>query len=106
VRRFGVPGAPLQVSTEGGRNPRWSAGDRELLYLNAKREIVAVPINGGTSFSMGTPRVRYRLDERSIWGGDLTTTDELIVIRRRLEAPGQVILIKNFDRLLKEKVGR
>jgi len=106
VRRFNAPGAPLQVSTAGGRLPRWSFSGRELIYVNDLGQVVAIPITTTGSFTYGSPRVLFTPDARTIWLGELTSKDELIVNRRILEAPGQVIVIRNFTQLLREKVGR
>ena len=107
VQAFGEHSkARWQVSTDGGTAPRWGTSGRELFYVNAQREIVAVPVLGGATFSFGSPQALFRLDEGSVWSGEFTARDqEFIVLRRQREAPGQVVLIRNFLELLKEKVG-
>jgi Tol biopolymer transport system component/predicted Ser/Thr protein kinase len=61
-----TPGKPAsnarwQVSTAGGRLPRWRADGRELFYLSLGGEVMAVPVDGsGASFRSSTPRALFR----------------------------------------------
>ncbi|UCE03501.1 MAG: serine/threonine-protein kinase [Candidatus Latescibacterota bacterium] len=55
VRPFPGPGGKWQVSTQGGRGPRWSRESGELFYTDgAKMMVVAVELE--PSFSPATPR--------------------------------------------------
>jgi Tol biopolymer transport system component len=42
-----------QISTEGGVHPRWRRDGRELYYLDARNQIVAIPVQAGLRFEMG-----------------------------------------------------
>ena len=44
-----------QVTTEGGQEPRWSGDGRQLFYRSSNR-LMAVPLEGGTTFRYGKPR--------------------------------------------------
>ncbi len=56
-------GASQQISTTGGSHPRWRRDGRELYFLSADGELVAVPITFGTGrLERGSPT---RLSERS-----------------------------------------
>jgi eukaryotic-like serine/threonine-protein kinase len=48
-------GARWQVTTEGGQEPRWSGDGRQLFYRSSNR-LMAVPLEGGTTFRYGKPR--------------------------------------------------
>ena len=94
--------SPAQVV----RTPRWSSTGRELFYVNSQRELVAVPVTAGRTFSFGEPRVLFSLDSRTDWSGEVLSDGRgFILIRRVREATGQIMMIRNFDRLLREKLG-
>jgi hypothetical protein len=46
------------VSTHGGMAPTWSADGTELFYQNGKA-MMAVPVESGASFSIGTPELLF-----------------------------------------------
>jgi len=48
-------GAATPVSTAGGTTPRWSANGRELLYVAADGELMAVPVRPVRRRRSGTP---------------------------------------------------
>jgi hypothetical protein len=58
VQSYPGPGARLQVSTDGGRAPLWSADGRQLFYRYAD-QMMAVPVAAGPSFSAGKPRLLF-----------------------------------------------
>ena len=43
------------MTTEGGQEPRWSGDGRQLFYRSSNR-LMAVPLEGGTTFRYGKPR--------------------------------------------------
>ena len=95
-----------KVSVDGGTFPRWSESGRELFFVDPSNEVVAVPVLDGEVFRYGAPEVLFSVGERSSWTGDTRAQDqEFILIRTRLEAPGQVVLIRNFFEVLREMVG-
>jgi len=55
VTRFPGPGGKWQVSTNGGREPQWSADGREIFYLDATENLVTVPVSIDTTFRAGLP---------------------------------------------------
>jgi serine/threonine-protein kinase len=58
VRPAGGEDRKWQVSTEGGTNPLWSPGSREILYVCGTK-VMAVPYQAGESFSPGVPKVLF-----------------------------------------------
>lgn len=60
VRAFSRPGGPWQISTAGGRQPRWRDDGRELFYLGAGGNLMAVPVKAGEAFEAGAPQVLFR----------------------------------------------
>ena len=57
VQPFPPTGAKWQISTDGGREPAWAAGGREMLYLRADGMLIGLTVNGsGPTFSVDSPR--------------------------------------------------
>jgi Tol biopolymer transport system component len=54
VQPYPGPGGRWLLSTDGGTDPLWPAGGRELLYRSGDR-IMAVPIQASIPFSAGVP---------------------------------------------------
>jgi Tol biopolymer transport system component len=58
VAPYAGPGGPWQVSSDGGRMPRWSADGRELFYRGGDR-LMAVDVETSTTFRSATPRMLF-----------------------------------------------
>ncbi len=58
VRSFPTPGAPVQISSGGGREPRWAPSGRELFY-RGRQGMVAVPVSTSPSFRAGPGKVLF-----------------------------------------------
>jgi eukaryotic-like serine/threonine-protein kinase len=52
---FPDPGARLQLSVDGGREPAWARGGKEVLFLG-RTGIMAVTVETSPALSAGTPR--------------------------------------------------
>ena len=48
-----------QVSAAGGQAPLWAHDGRELFYVDARRNMVAVPVSGGATPGLGAPRILF-----------------------------------------------
>jgi len=66
VRPFPGPGGRTKISSEGGAEPVWPRGGRELLYRNAD-QFLTVEIRTEADLTVGTPRVLFSGD--FLWGG-------------------------------------
>lgn len=53
-------GGKWLVSTGGGSQPRWRRDGKELFYLAADGNLMAVPLNTNTGFEYGTPAVLFQ----------------------------------------------
>ncbi len=65
VREFGAgdSAAVVQVSTDGGIQPRWRRDGKELCYLSADGFIMSVPVQSATAaFIPGTPARLFRTE--------------------------------------------
>src|SRR5262249_29639715 len=45
-----------QVTTRGGYDPRWRSDGRELFYVSAEGDVMAVDVQPGDAFETGAPR--------------------------------------------------
>ena len=72
------PGAAgkWQVSRGGGTEPRWRGDDKEIFYIAPNGMLMAVPVNGGTTFSTGQPAPLFQIHGRApISSTDVFTYD-------------------------------
>ena len=56
VQAFPGPGAPVQISNQGGGDARWRADGKELYYRTLQQFIMAVDVKIGDRFEAGMPR--------------------------------------------------
>jgi len=78
LRQFGSSGPTIQISSEGGTQPRWRHDGRELFYVALDRQLMAVPVNfspDAQAVKVGTPS---RLFQTRI-GGPNTLQGEYLV---------------------------
>ncbi len=52
-------GEKRRISVSGGSLPRWRADGRELYYLGADNQLMAVPVESGTSVKLGAPETLF-----------------------------------------------
>ena len=62
VRGFPVPGARYPISLEGGGYPKWRADGRELYFVSAQSQLMAVPVRGGDPPVFGRPERLFTVD--------------------------------------------
>ncbi len=105
-----------QVSTDGGVAPLWARSGRELFFVNADREMVAVPVPAGSSFRPGAPRVLFRLrnelylaEHENYTPYDVAADGRFLMARRAQEAAAAerpLIIVENWFEELKQKQRR
>ena len=113
VRALNAPAGGVrferQVSTSGGRNPRWSRGKPELLYQSGD-QIIAVPfVAKGDTWEPGTPAVR--VEKFGGQGWDLAADGRIAVVTPvappggKAPAPENTIaMVQNFFDEVRRKV--
>jgi Tol biopolymer transport system component len=62
VQSFPDPGPRHRISTSGGRHPHWRRDGRELFYRAGDGNLVAVPIETGTTLEVGTPQSLFQIN--------------------------------------------
>ncbi len=63
-----------QISTGGGRQPRWRGDGKELFYLAPDAQLMAVPVTSGVNFQAGAPVSLFQANPR-----ELSATSEIAV---------------------------
>lgn len=59
IQSFPIGNGKWQVSTAGGDQSQWSADGKELFYIGADRNLMAVSIVGSTTLEIGRPEVLF-----------------------------------------------
>jgi Tol biopolymer transport system component len=59
VQPIPANGAPRQISTAGGTQPRWRSDGKELFYVAADRRLMAVPVKIGVNFERGPAQALF-----------------------------------------------
>ena len=108
VRPFPESGARIQVSDNGGTEPIWGHSGQSLYYRDALGQIVEVVVNTQGGFSIGA--------RRQVLTGDYLTDashpnydvapDGKFLMLKRAGAESKTIVIHNWGRELREKVGQ
>ena len=60
IQAFPGPGGKWQVSTAGGREPKWRADGKELYYRALDQKMMAVDIQTGSDITAGTPHALFQ----------------------------------------------
>ena len=109
VRPFPMLGNPVQVSSGGGREPRWASSGRELFYRD-QRGMVAVPVSTSPSFRAGQGTVLF--DDKPYLSHEVGAAYDVhpggrrfLMIRRGAETPQVVVVLNWFDQLRAEAEG-
>jgi len=98
-----------QVSTAGGRHPRWSSDGRELFFVDAKEDLIAVPVLPGLVFKTEVPRRLFSV-ARYLQGNEYDVSPDgrrFIFVRPAGNAtvrPDELSVVQNFFEELKAKV--
>lgn len=98
VRAFPHPGPPVQISSGGGREPRWAASGRELFY-RGPAGLSAVAVRSGSALSVGTREVLfddgpYQVELHAA-GYDVSPDAQQFVMVRRGPKDHEVVIVLN-----------
>jgi serine/threonine-protein kinase len=111
VRALNGRGGRIQVSAEGGRQPRWTRGGREIVYRKGDA-MLAVPFQPATG-EVGTATLLFRkpdagqLDSRSV-GYDVTPDGSRFLLVTPIARPEALAthVILNWKNVLQQKLPR
>jgi hypothetical protein len=114
VERYPELGHRQQVSTGGGRIPLWSRDGQELFFSNmVSRQMLAVPMQSGTTLVAGRPQLLFEFMMPPIQGGfrlyDVAPDGRFLMIRSgQAEAAAgtapQIVVVQNWFEELKRLV--
>jgi Tol biopolymer transport system component len=97
VQTFPPPGNRWQISTNGGEQPRWGRGGKELYYLALDRTLMVVDVQTANGFEPTIPRplFRTRIPEHLIVGFNsfqyvATADGQQFLVNTELEGPKAV----------------
>jgi Tol biopolymer transport system component len=62
VTSFPDPHSKWQVSSAGGEQPHWRKDGKELFYIAAGGELMAVPVNSSNTFDFSAPQALFQTD--------------------------------------------
>ena len=76
VTSFPSAAGKWQVSRRGGTEPRWRGDGKEIFYIGPGGMLMAVPVNGESTFATGTPAPLFQIRGRApISSTDIFTYD-------------------------------
>jgi hypothetical protein len=78
VRRFPEGEGKRQVSVNGGIDPKWRADGRELFYVAADHNLMAVPMTLGGTADAGTPVALFQTRLAAATTGHYTRTQYVV----------------------------
>ncbi len=108
VQAFPEPGRKVIVSKGGGTLPRWRRDGRELYYVAPDDKLMAVPVETGANFGIGTPVPLFevgsygRRNTRYVY--DVSADGQKILLLRPLEdaTTRPLTVVQNWAELLKK----
>jgi hypothetical protein len=104
VQAMNDPSTRAQISSEGGKEPRWSRSSDELFFLS-KGQLLSVKFAPGGELNAGKPVVLF--EDKAQWlGYDVAPDGRLVVARDASDkAPGTQIniVLHWFDELKQEQ---
>ena len=99
AQSFPVPGRKVRISVDGGGEPTWTRGGKELLY-GKDDTILSVPIAAGTDLEPGAPHPLLTVPEGTT-GGDITADGERLLVTAGPDVQRDIRVILNWTALLK-----
>jgi Tol biopolymer transport system component len=95
-------GRRQQVSTAGGRSPRWRRDGRELFYLSPDGHLMAVALGTGRDGEMATPRELFAVDIRGETTYDVDARGERFLFCLGRGDPPPIVVTVGWDAARKE----
>jgi Tol biopolymer transport system component len=106
VTSFPTRSSKWQVSTSGGREPRWRADGKELFYFSSDNVLTAVEVKTSTSgLELGVARPLFTIQLRAFRGAFDVSADgrHFLVNAIANENLPPLMLVTNWDAELKKK---
>ena len=97
-----------QVSTDGGRDPRWSRDGKEIYFIASNNRLMAVDVTSVPTISLGSPHVLFRSVswDPDRYGGnyDVSADRQRFYVRRTrgmAELPATTVVVNWMERFRK-----
>ena len=102
VQPFPPTGQKWQVSTTGGRNPRWTSGGRELVYVELPDKRKVVEIRTAPSFQASVPKDLFATPRA--YGSDVSRDGQRLLVNMPAAevAPNPMTIVLNWTEELKK----
>jgi Tol biopolymer transport system component len=88
VTSFPGPGERVRVSVSGGARPRWKRDGSELYFVSSGGEMIATPVQLGSSAQVGTSRLLFHMNPAGWKDYDVTADGQRFLVVENLPAPG------------------
>ena len=59
----GTPGAPVVLTSDGGRTPLWRGDGKEIFYIGPDGMVTAMEVNTSSGFKAGMPKPLFKVPE-------------------------------------------
>jgi serine/threonine protein kinase len=95
-------GEKWQISNSGGQSPRWRHDQKELFYVAADGNLMAVPIKNGANFEAGSPVALFKVTMEYDELYDVASDGQRFLINTNAGAPALfVTVVTNWTANLK-----
>ncbi len=108
VRAYPQPGARTQISVEGGTEPRWAPGSRELIYRRGAA-FVSVSVRGTSTLETGSRRILFQgRDQTNLnhTAYDIHPNGQRFVMFKSASELSELVIVLNWLKELKTTVRR
>jgi len=107
VRPFPGDGPKQQVSLDGGEQPRWGHGGRELFFRDGSNQMTAVQLQVGGAIAVSTRQSLFDWGELDDDRWDVAPDDRgFLFVRTPVVSTGGLVVVENFAEELEAKVPR
>jgi len=99
------PGGKTQVSRRGGELPTWNPNGRELFYISADKQLMAVDVDTATTFRAQTPHTLFTMPPFIAGRGmpyDVAADGTRFIVRKSTVTTGQPAELRIVVNLLDE----
>ena len=101
-----------QVSASGGGQPLWSPAGRELFFIDAAGNLMAVPVDTRAGFVAGTPNMLFSVSQFGfgVTGAgrnyDVSLDGKQFLFSRRSTTQGSITIVANWFEEIATKIKR
>ena len=100
VKPYPGPGGVVQISTDGGNEPRWALDGKELFYRKGD-QMMAVSIQTEPTFEAGPPRLLFERayaqnHEGSFSNYDVDSEGRFLMVKEHEQGTGQINVVLNW----------